>query len=117
MIENLLYTALATLIVIVVLHVGVFWVSRVIQPPKPRVVYMQQPQQQYNTLPLAPLAPLAPPPQQLPMQPLPQSIQQMPPTTPAAAPDIKLPTYDSPPAKPAPPPLPPPIETRDPARS
>ena len=101
---------MATLIVIVVLHVGVFWVSRVIQPPKPRVVYMPQPQQQqqYNTLPvqtllqapppLAPLAPLAPP----------------------TAPEVKLPTYDTPPAntKPSPPSaLPPPIETRDPARS
>ena len=103
MIENLLYTALATLVVIVILHIGVFWVSRVIQPPKPRVVYMPQPlQSQYNTLP---------PPV---VQPLPQA--------PPPAPEIKLPTYDSPPAntKPAPPALPslpPPIETRDPARS
>ena len=106
MIENLLYTALASILVIVLLHIGVFWVSRVIQPPKPRVVYMQQqPQQQYNTLPhqVAP-APLPPPP---------------PPAPPS--PEIKLPTYDSPPAantKPSPPSaLPPPIETRDPARS
>ena len=105
MIENLLYTALATLIVIVVLHVGVFWVSRVIQPPKPRVVYMPQPQQ-YNTLPPAQVQQMVPPP---PLEA---------PPVPAAAPEIKLPTYDTPPAKPAPPPaLPPPIETRDPARS
>uniref|UniRef100_A0A6C0HLY6 Uncharacterized protein n=1 Tax=viral metagenome TaxID=1070528 RepID=A0A6C0HLY6_9ZZZZ len=112
MIENLLYTALATLLVIVLLHIGVFWVSRVIQPPKPRVVYMPQPQPQYNTLPPPVL-------QQLPMQPLPQSIQQTQPTPPAplAAPEIKLPTYDTPPTKPVPPALPPPIETRDPARS
>jgi len=105
MIENLLYTALATLVVIIVLHIGVFWVSRVIQPPKPRVVYMPQPQ--YNTLP--------PPP------PVVQSVQQTPQAPALApAPEIKLPTYDTPPVntKPAPPPsLPPPIETRDPARS
>jgi hypothetical protein len=99
MIENLLYTALATLIVIVILHIGVFWVSRVIQPPKARVVYMPSPQVQpaYNTLP-----PQAPPP----------------PPPPPPAPEIKLPTYDSPPPKvTAPPALPPPIETRDPARA
>jgi hypothetical protein len=107
MIENLLYTALATLVVIVILHIGVFWVSRVIQPPKPRVVYMPQPQQ-YNTLP----------------PPVVQSVQQMPQPlapAPAPAPEIKLPTYDTPPVntKPAPPSssFPPPIETRDPARS
>ena len=114
MIENLLYTALATLLVIVLLHIGVFWVSRVIQPPKPRVVYMQsapqQQQQQYNTLP----PPLV---QQ-------QQLSVPPPPAPAAAvaaPEIKLPTYDTPPmnTKPASPlsSLPPPIETRDPARS
>jgi len=107
MIENLVYTALATLLVIVVLHIGVFWVSRIIQPPKPKVVYMQQPPQQYNTLPpqVAP-APIPPPP---PMAPQSQAV----------VPDIKLPTYDTPPVntKPSPPSLPPPIETRDPARS
>jgi hypothetical protein len=102
MIENLLYTALATLIVIVILHVGVFWVSRVIQPPKARVVYMPSPQPVYNTLPPQG-PPQAPPP---------------PPPPPPPAPEIKLPTYDSPPAKAtAPPALPPPIETRDPGRS
>ena len=106
MIENLLYTAVATILVIVLLHIGVFWVSRVIQPPKPRVVYMQpppSPQQVYSTLP---------PPQATPAPP---------------APEIKLPTYDSPPppagpaappaTKPALPSLPPPIETRDASRS
>ena len=93
MIENIVYTALITVVVIIVLHIGVFWVSRVIQPPKPRVVYMPAPQQ-YNTLPPAPVAPPPPPP------------------APPAPPEIKLPTYDTPPAKPAPPSLPPPIETR-----
>jgi hypothetical protein len=105
MIENLLYTAVATILVIVLLHIGVFWVSRVIQPPKPRVVYMQPPPQpqQYNTLP----------PQAMPLQ--------APPLPPPPAPEIKLPTYETPPtgaaAKPALPSLPPPIETRDPGRS
>ena len=115
MIENLVYTALATLLVIVLLHIGVFWASRIIQPPKPKVVYMQQPQQQqqYATLPpqVAPAPiPLPPPPMAPPMAPQSQAV----------VPDIKLPTYDTPPvniAKPILPSLPPPIETRDPARS
>ena len=111
MIENLVYTALATLLVIVLLHIGVFWVSRVIQPPKPRVVYMQsapQQQQQYNTLPPV-MPPVMPPPSLLPAAA----------PAPPPAPEIKLPTYDTPPVntKPSPPSLPPPIETRDPARS
>ena len=106
MIENLLYTALATLLVIIILHIGVFWVSRVIQPPKPRVVYMQSPPlpPQYNTLPPAP-APL----------PAPLPAQVMPPLPPP--PEIKLPTYDSPPPPSQKPTLPPPIETRDASRS
>jgi len=39
----MIYLAFATLLVIVLLHLGVFWVSRVIQPPKPKIVYVQQP--------------------------------------------------------------------------
>ena len=110
MIENLLYTALATLLVIIILHVGVFWVSRVIQPPKPRVVYMQSPPlpSQYNTLPPAPAPPL-PAPLQAPLL--------APPQAPPPPPEIKLPTYDSPPPPAQKPTLPPPIETRDASRS
>jgi protein TonB len=92
---DIVYTALAALLVVVVLHVAVFWVTRFIQPPKPRIVYLPaaQPQQQ----------PLPPPPQQL----------QPPPQLPLPPPAIQLPTYDSPPVKTAPPALPPPIETRE----
>jgi len=112
MIENLLYTALASLIVVVVLHIGVFWVSRVIQPPKPRVVYMPQPvAQQYNTLPVA-----APP---LPPAPL-LSPPLSPPLAAPPIPEMKLPTYESPPSAAKPPTLPslpPPIETRETSRS
>lgn len=90
---DIVYTAMSALLVVVVLHVAVFWVTRFIQPPKPKIVYLpaaqQQPQQQ---------------PVMLPQQP----VQQLPPP-----PAIQLPTYDSPPAKAAPPALPPPIETRE----
>jgi hypothetical protein len=116
MIENLLYTALASLLVVVLLHIGVFWVSRVIQPPKPRVVYMQSPPAQYNTLaqpqpqqPQVILPPQALPPQALP---IPAAVAPLAPT-----PEIKLPTYDSPPPPPQKPSLPPPIETRESGRS
>ena len=91
---DIVYTALAALLVVVVLHVAVFWVTRFIQPPKPRIVYLPaaQPQQ----------------PQQL------QQLQQpLPPPQAPPTPTIQLPTYDSPPVKTAPPALPPPIETRE----
>ena len=93
---DIVYTAMTALLVVVVLHVAVFWVTRFIQPPKPKIVYL----------------PAAQPPQPQPhpvMQSLPpQPVQQLPPP-----PTIQLPTYDSPPAKAAPPALPPPIETRE----
>lgn len=42
-IGDIIYLAFATLLVVVLLHLGVFWVSRVIQPPKPKIVYVPQP--------------------------------------------------------------------------
>jgi hypothetical protein len=92
---DIVYTAMTALLVVVVLHVAVFWVTRFIQPPKPKIVYL----------------PAAPPPQQQPPVMLPpqqQPVMQAPPP-----PTIQLPTYDSPPVKAAPPALPPPIETRE----
>lgn len=91
---DIVYTAMSALLVVVVLHVAVFWVTRFIQPPKPKIVYLPaaQPQQQQPVM------------QSLPQQP----VQQLPPP-----PAIQLPTYDSPPVKAAPPALPPPIETRE----
>jgi hypothetical protein len=99
---ELLYIALGTVGILVLLHLGTFWISRVMQPPKPKIVYVQAPQQQ------APIQQQAPPP----------------PTLSQAPPSIQLPTYDSPPvaAAPSQPPaqgstplgqLPPPIETRN----
>ena len=88
-IGDIIYLAFATLLVIILLHLGVFWVSRVIQPPKPKIVYVPQP------------AP-SPPPQQVYKEPV-QTLQ--------------VPTYDPPPvAAPSGPvpmgQLPPPLETR-----
>lgn len=88
---DIVYTAMTALLVVVVLHVAVFWVTRFIQPPKPKIVYL----------------PAAQPPQQQ------QPVMQAPPLPQQPPPAIQLPTYDSPPAKAAPPALPPPIETRE----
>lgn len=104
---ELLYIALGTIGILVVLHIGTFWVSRIIQPPKPKVVYIQAPQ------------PAPQPVQQHVPQPPPQ--QQAPPTLSQAAPSIQLPTYEVPPglnpentsSKPPMGALPPPIETRN----
>uniref|UniRef100_A0A6C0K4X3 Uncharacterized protein n=1 Tax=viral metagenome TaxID=1070528 RepID=A0A6C0K4X3_9ZZZZ len=96
---DIVYTALAALLVVVVLHVAVFWVTRFIQPPKPRIVYL----------------PAAQPPQQPQpqLQPAMQSLPSPQPPPSLPPPTIQLPTYDSPPVKAAPPALPPPIETRE----
>jgi hypothetical protein len=101
---ELVYIALGTIGILLVLHLGTFWVSRIIQPPKPKIVYVQSPPQP---------------------QPQPQVQQQAPPPPPPpvlsqAPPSIQLPTYDVPPSTipqntSAVPPmgsLPPPLETR-----
>ena len=97
---DIVYTALATLLVVVVLHVGVFLVTRFIQPPKPKVVYLPSPVQQQQQLPVQSLPP-------------PAQQQQLPPPPPPPPPSVTLPTYDAPPQKAQLPSLPPPIETRE----
>jgi hypothetical protein len=41
-ISDIVYLAFATIMVVVILHIGVFWVSRMIQPPKPKIVYVDR---------------------------------------------------------------------------
>lgn len=100
---ELLYIALGTIGILVVLHLGTFWVSRIMQPPKPKIVYVQAPAPVQAPIQMQP--PLPPPP--------PATLSQAPPS-------IQLPTYDVPPStisqntsasKPVGS-LPPPIETR-----
>jgi hypothetical protein len=87
---ELFYVALGTIGVLVFLHLGTFWVARMLQPPKPKIVYLREP---------AAAAPPPPPP---------------PPVLSEAATKIQLPTYDTAPqpAAPAVASLPPPVETR-----
>lgn len=103
---DIVYTALAALLVVVVLHIAVFSVTRFIQPPKPKVVYLPAPVQQQQPILVQPQQLVAAPPLQAPVQPPPP--QQAPPP-----PSVTLPTYDAPPPKPSLPSLPPPIETRE----
>uniref|UniRef100_A0A6C0AK10 Uncharacterized protein n=1 Tax=viral metagenome TaxID=1070528 RepID=A0A6C0AK10_9ZZZZ len=108
-ISDIVYLAFSTIVVIVILHVGVFWVSRLIQPPKPKIVYVDRTPTQpivpeVVSAPILPTPPPPPPPRELPSQP---SLQK-----------ATVPTYDMPPPivqsnKPNPTTLPPPIETRD----
>lgn len=97
---ELLYIALGTIGILVFLHLGTFWVARVMQPPKPKIVYVQSPPQ-----PAAPPPPPPPPP-----APVPPPVLSQPAQT------VQLPTYDTPAppqASPSVGQLPPPIETRN----
>jgi hypothetical protein len=96
---ELFYIALGTIGVLIVLHLGTFWIARILKPPAPKIVYLQAP----PAAPLAPLAAAPPPP------PPPPTVLSEPPA------NIQLPTYDTPPPKAVPQlgTLPPPLETRN----
>lgn len=104
---ELLYIAMGTVGILIVLHLGTFWISRIMQPPKPKIVYVQAPQPQQQAPPVAPMP-----------QPVPQ-VQ--PPVLSQAPQSIQLPTYEIPPTinpentstKSPMGTLPPPIETRN----
>lgn len=98
---ELVYIALGTIGVLIVLHLGTFWVARIMKPPAPKIVYVRDPAQAPVPQPQAPQPPQPPPP------PPPPVLSQAPSS-------IQLPTYDTPPAKDIPKlgALPPPLETR-----
>lgn len=113
---EIFYIALGTIGILLVLHLGTFWISRLMQPPKPKIVYVQSsapapaPQVAYTS----PIQPPAPPPAVPPQQPAQPPVLRDQPVS------IQLPTYDVPPgtipqntsvATPMGS-LPPPIETR-----
>ena len=105
---ELFYIALGTIGVLIVLHLGTFWIARIIKPPAPKIVYVQAPPQAQQAQP-----PQAQPPQaqQAPLPPPPPSQAVLSETTP----NIQLPLYDTPPTKAVPQlgALPPPLETRN----
>lgn len=126
-ISDIVYLAFSTIVVIVILHVGVFWVSRLIQPPKPKIVYVDRAPPIIPEIVSAPI--LHTPPAHVPPPPPP------PPSSSSSQQTMSIPTYDMPPpivqsnkpqgmaasptydmplpTKPAAAGLPPPIETRD----
>jgi hypothetical protein len=83
-ISDLFYTALATILVMAVLQVTAFFVTRVLYPPEPRIIYRDVPVQQPRVQFTEPVAqtPVAPP----------VALTQ-------PAPSIQLPEYE--PRKPA----------------
>lgn len=105
-ISDIVYLAFATIVVIVVLHIGVFWISRTIQPPKPKIVYVDR----------TPLPALIPEVQAAPPPPPPQIV--LPPRVEPPPQTATVPMYA---AMPPPvvqsiksePQLPPPIDTRE----
>lgn len=96
-ISDIVYLAFATIVVIVVLHIGVFWISRTIQPPKPKIVYVDR----------------TPLPALIPEVVLPPRVE--PPAAPVQAQTATVPTFVGmpPPAAQPMPELPPPIDTRE----
>jgi hypothetical protein len=111
-ISDIVYLAFATLVVIIVLHIGVFWVSRMIQPPKPQIVYVDRPvpptaliPADSTPLPQVVLPPrVEPPPRQTAPPQAPQTL-----SVPTYA-DLPLPIVQTSKSEPQ---LPPPIETRE----
>jgi len=86
-IQDILYVALSTILVMVVLQIATFFVTRMLYPPEPKIIYrdvpiMQQPQQQY--VPAAP---------QVTQSPAPPAVLTQP------AVEVQLPDYE--PRKPA----------------
>jgi hypothetical protein len=102
-ISDIVYLAFATVMVIVVLHIGVFWISRMVQAPKPKIVYVDR-------TPLPALIPELQVPQAPPQIVLPPRVE--PPTQGQTA---TVPTFIGmpPPAAQPMPELPPPIDTRE----
>lgn len=82
---DVLYVALATIVVMVVLQLSTFLITRMMYPPEARIVYRDAPVQQHQTIP--PMVPTM----------TPVSLPQMPPPPPAftqPAQEIQLPEYE-----------------------
>ena len=111
-ISDIVYLAFATIMVVVVLHIGVFWVSRMIQPPKPKIVYVDR-------TPIHAIQEQAPPPPPLPPQVvLPTRVEPPAIQAPPSSQTMNVPTYAPLPlpivqSNKADAQLPPPIETRE----
>lgn len=88
---DVLYVAFATIVVMVILQLSTFVVTRMLYPPEPKVVYRDVPVYQQSPPPQA----MPPPPSFPPMQPPPQNG----PTFTQSQQEVQLPEYE--PRKPA----------------
>ena len=64
-VQDILYVAMATILVMTILQITTFMVSRILYPPEPKIIYRDAPVQQY----------LQQPPPVIQQQPLFQSVQ------------------------------------------
>jgi len=76
-IQDILYVALSTIVVMAVLQLTTFMVTRMMYPPEPRIIYRDVPAQHFQAQPAqAPPPPLFPPPQNGPaLTQTPQEVQ------------------------------------------
>jgi hypothetical protein len=90
-IQDILYVAMATILVMAVLQITTFMVTRMLYPPEPKIIYRDVPVQQYVQQ--------APPVVQQPLFPTVQIPPQNGPALTQTAPEVQLPEYE--PRKPA----------------
>jgi len=92
-IQDILYVAMSTILVMAVLQIATFMVTRMLYPPEPKIIYRNVPVQQYVE---------QPPPvvqQQQPLFPVVQPPTQNGPALTQTTPEVQLPEYE--PRKPA----------------
>jgi len=89
-IQDILYVALSTILVMTVLQIATFMVTRMLYPPEPKIIYRDVPVQQYVQQPQVVQQPLFPV--------IPPSTQNGPALT-QTPPEVQLPEYE--PRKPA----------------
>ena len=90
-VQDILYVAMATILVMAVLQITTFMVTRMLYPPEPKIIYRDVPVQQYVQQ--------APPPPTQPLFPSVQPPAQNGPTLTQTVPEVQLPEYE--PRKPA----------------
>lgn len=92
-IQDILYVAMSTILVMAVLQIATFMVTRMLYPPEPKIIYRDVPVQQQYVQQAPPVV------QQQPLFPPAQLPTQNGPTLTQTVPEVQLPEYE--PRKPA----------------
>jgi len=90
-IQDILYVAMATVLVMAILQIATFMVTRMLYPPEAKIIYRDVPVQQHYVQ--------QPPPQSQPLFPPVSAPTQNGPALTQTAPEVQLPEYE--PRKPA----------------